>query len=206
VARFNEILVGRYNKALTKLFSIKGSAPAPQLASEIGPTIEIEQVPVELRFLTSVDSFATFLTNAGVAAVLSTIKFRNPVGSNVVAIFEKISFAIGTSAGVSIQMGTDQTDGGLLVALVSGNNLDPRSGRISSLILSRSVAAAPPSQTGIEQATVLSNTMYDFISYQNQEITLMPGRNLQLVMDTANITLATSFKWRERLLEESERQ
>jgi hypothetical protein len=206
MARFNEILVGRFSKGLTKLFSIKGPAPAPQAASEIAPTIELEQVSVENRFLISVDSFAFFLTQPAVVGVISTIKLRNPVGSNVVAVFEKINVATSVTDTITLQTGSDQTDGGTVVALVAGQNLDSRSGRTSSLLLSRSGAASPPSQVGIEQCNILSNTTYDFINYKNQEITLLPGRIIQVVETTVNNTLVTSWKWRERLLEESERQ
>jgi hypothetical protein len=206
MARYNEILVGRFNKALTKLFSIKGTAPAPQCSSEIAATIELEQVAKENRFLLSVDSYAVFLQQAGVAATLSTIKFRNPVGSNVVAIFEKISAFSGQADSVTLQQGTNQTDGATLTSLSTTNNMDPRSGRVSSLILSASGAAAPPSMVGYAIAPSSATQFADFIADQNQEILLLPGRSMQIVEGSANISLNTTWFWRERLLEESERQ
>jgi hypothetical protein len=206
MARFNEILVGRFNKALTKIFSIKGSAPAPQCSSEIAATIELEQVAIENRFLMSVDSYAVGLTQNGIAATISTIKFRNPVGSNVIAVFEKISAATSAADNIDVQEGTDQTNGGIVVSISTINNLDARSGRVSSLIMSTSAGAAPPSQVTLERVTVLTNVTYDFIVSQNQEIILSPGRCLQVLNTVPNLNLICSFKWRERLLEESERQ
>jgi hypothetical protein len=206
MARFNEILVGRFNKALTKLFSIKGAAPAPQCASEIAAIIEIDQVAIENRFLLSVDSFSVGLTNTATPAQLSLIKLRNPVGSNVIAIFEKITASAGASDFVDVQIGTDQTDG-TVVAIAGAQNLDSRSGRVSSLIFSRGLAAPPPQQTTVMRAGITTTPSYDFINYQNQEIILNPGRSIQVAMTTVvNSALGVTFKWRERLLEESERQ
>jgi hypothetical protein len=205
MARYNEILVGRFNRLLQKLLGLKGGPPAPQLASDIGPTFEIEQVAVENRYPLTVDSFQTTNTNTGVAAQFSTLKLRNPVGSNVIAVFEKITLATSSADTVTLQIGTDQTDGGLVIALVSANNLDTRSGRLSTLIFSRSQNAAPVSQVAIATVSATTGTNYDFIAYQNQEITLNPGRCIQLGSGTATLTISGSFKWRERLLEESER-
>lgn len=206
MARFNEILVGRYNKALTKLFSIKGSSPAPQCSSEIAAIIELEQPPVENRFLLSWDRFGTAVTQAAVAGQLSTVKLRNPVGSNVIAIFEKICFSTGAIDTVDVQMGTTQTDGAIIVPVIANNNFDSRSGRPSSLIFSASGAAAPVSQQTVWRATVLASTNVEVINGKNQEITLNPGKTIQVVMSTANLSINVSWFWRERLLEESERQ
>ncbi len=49
MALFNEILVGRYNRFLQRLLSMKGHPPAPQLASEIQPNFDVESVPAEIR-------------------------------------------------------------------------------------------------------------------------------------------------------------
>jgi hypothetical protein len=207
MARYNEILVGRFNKALTKIFSIKGSAPSPQCASEIAATIELEQVAKENRFLLSVDSYGMTIPNPAVGGVISNIKLRNPVGSNVMVVFEKIYAANDAVADtIDLQIGSDQTDGGTVVALVTSQNLDSRSGRVSSLIASRSGAASPPSQTLIARANVAASSGIDFILTRNQEITLNPGRIIQLVGFAVNRALTGTFFWRERLLEESERQ
>jgi hypothetical protein len=204
MARYNEILVGRYNRFIQKLLGLKGGPPSPQLASEIAATFEVEQISVENRYLLSLDSFGLGVTNAGVAGQLSTIKFRNPVGSNVIAIFEKISASTTTPDDVDVQIGTDQTNGATVSPISTLNNLDSRSGRVSSLILSLSAGAAPPSMATIFRGT-FSTPTYEFIVFDHQEVTLNPGRSIQLVSGTGNLNLKTTWKWRERLLEESER-
>jgi hypothetical protein len=205
MAIFNEILSGRYNRALQKLFAIKGSPPVRQLGGEVMPIVQIFY-GAENRYLETWDRFSVGISQPGVAAVLSTIKIRNPVGSNVMAVFEKIT---GSQNAVdfnfTLQAGTDQTDGATAVPMVSAQNLDSRSGRVSSLIFSRSGAAAPPSQVAWANISLLANTPYEFIGTDIQELTLNPGRSLQLVSTNVNQILNGTFVWRERLLEESER-
>jgi hypothetical protein len=204
MAIFNEILVGRYNRGLQKLCAIKGSPPVRQLSGEVGATIEIENCPIELRYLFTVDSFMTSVTQVGVAGQFSTIKLRNPVNSNIIAIFEKISVISTLADSPQVGMGTNQVDGATVVPIIGSNNLDARSGRVSSLIFSTSGAAAPPGQQLI--ATVGSGaTVQDVIASSNQEIILSPGRSIQVQAQVANQQLIVTYKWRERLLEESER-
>jgi hypothetical protein len=45
----------------------------------------------------------------------------------------------------------------------------------------------------------------DIILFENQEIPLLPGEFLQLISGALNQSIATSWFWRERILEESER-
>jgi len=205
MAIFNEILSGRFNRALQKLFAIKGSPPVRQLGGEVMPVVQIFY-GAENRFLETWDRFAFAIRNAAVAAVISTIKIRNPVGSNVIAIFEKIMVSAGSlDAQIQLQGGTDQTDGATPTPMVAVQNLDNRSNRVSTLIASRSGAAAPPSQVSYGITGLNANTPYDFVGTDIQELTLLPGRCLQLVTSVANTDIAGTFWWRERLLEESER-
>jgi hypothetical protein len=205
MARFNEILVGRYNRLIQKLFGMKGDASLFQFSTEMMAVLPMF-IGAENRYLEQWDRFAFSVQQAGVVGQLSTIKLRNPVGSNVIAVFEKINYAnSGGDADATLQMGTDQTDGGTSTPLVATNNLDSRSNRLSTLIASRSGAAAPVSQVAILSAGVSGNVTYDYIGTDIQEITLNPGRSIQLVASAANTTILGSFMWRERLLEESER-
>src|SRR5574337_1235867 len=41
MARFNEILTGRYSRALQRLFSMKGSAVSPILGTEFTPVVPL---------------------------------------------------------------------------------------------------------------------------------------------------------------------
>jgi hypothetical protein len=205
MARFNEILVGRYNRFIQKLFSMKGDASLFQFSTEMGASIVVFN-GAENRYLEQWDRFALGIQQLAVAAVPSTIKLRNPVGSNVIAVLEKIT---GSQNAVdfnfTLQSGTDQSDGATIVPLVAAQNLDSRSNRLSTLIASRSGAASPPSQVAWASVELLANTPYEFIGTDIQELTLNPGRCLQLVSSNVNQIMSATFIWRERLLEESER-
>jgi hypothetical protein len=205
MAIFNEILSGRYNRALQKLFAIKGSPPVRQLGGEIMPIVTIFY-GAENRYLENWDRFGISAQQSGVAAVLTTFKVRNPVGSNVIAVFEKIATEINAVDEITLQGGTDQTDGATILPTI-GANWDLRSQRLqgATLIFSRSGAAAPPSMVARARCQQVANTTYDFIATDVQEITLLPGASLQLVNTTPNTTSGATFWWRERLLEESER-
>jgi len=204
MARFNEILAGRYNRMLQKLLQLKGGPPSSQLASEVMPVLAFFN-GAENRYLEGWDRFGISAQQSGVAAVVTTFKIRNPVGSNVIAVFEKIATEINAADEITLQGGTDQTDGATILPTV-GANWDLRSQRLqgSTLIVSRSGAAAPPSMVARARCQQATNTTYDFIGTDVQEITLLPGASLQLVNTTANITSGATFWWRERALEESE--
>src|SRR5260370_42195617 len=90
MARFNEILIGRWNRYLQKLCSIKGGPPAPQLAYDITATLEIDQSAVESRFLLGWNRFGFGLQLAGAIGNPSQIRLRNPTGSGVIAVIESI--------------------------------------------------------------------------------------------------------------------
>src|SRR5258708_40367383 len=89
MARFNEILAGRYNRYLQKLFVLKGGPPSAQLASEVMPTFSFF-TGVENRYLAGWDRFGNSSSQAGVAAVTSGIRLRNPLGSGTIAVDENI--------------------------------------------------------------------------------------------------------------------
>src|SRR2546427_12501654 len=90
MARFNEINVGRYNRFLTRLFQMKGASAAPQLASEIQPSFQLF-AGIENRVLENWDRFSNAFNQAATPAVFSTLRFRNPAGSNAIAVFEKLA-------------------------------------------------------------------------------------------------------------------
>src|SRR6266852_4829039 len=96
VAKYNEILVGRYNRYLQKLLGMKGQAHAPQLSSEISVNLQLFN-GVETRYLEGWNRFSTSMNVAAVAALLSGAQLRNPAASNVILVIEKLFFAVGAA-------------------------------------------------------------------------------------------------------------
>ncbi len=204
MARYNEIQVGRYNRYLQKLLSMKGEVPAPQLGSEISTFIQLFH-GVENRYLEGWDRFANLITQGGIAAIFSAVRMRNPSGSNVIAVFEKLSVFAGGTMLVDLQRATTTLDLSSIVVNPPGQNLDSRARPFQTLIASRSAAVAPFGLNQIQQQFIPTNPSVDFILTVNSEIPLLPGDAIQFIGETAAVNLTANFLWRERFLEDSER-
>jgi hypothetical protein len=202
MAKYNEILVGRFNNALKKFFSMKGPAPAPQVAGEIGATIPLF-FGVENRFLEEWTRFASFNAQAGVAATFASLRLRNPTGSNVIVVVEKIAVAFTVVDIVSTFLGP--LTGDLATIIATATRLDARGRPAGSAVLSQGTPAAI-NTTNIWAADGAPNVTIDEVLDENQEITVLPGDVIQIQSQTANTLLRASIMWRERFLEESERQ
>lgn len=206
MAVYNEILAGRFNRALQKLTSIKGSPPVRTLGSEILPVFPMFW-GVENRYLESWDRFGAYVNQPAVAANFSQVRMRNPAGSNIVAVFEKITwFDANLSPEIDIlamQVGPDLGQLATGVALTA-NRFDNRGRPQPTLLMSRTAAAQP---SAIQLAVTVAGPagVYDIIVYENQEIPLLPGDCLTIGNSGTNTSLNVNFWWRERFLEDSER-
>jgi len=200
----NEINVGRYNRFLQKLLSMKGKPPAPQLASEISTSISFFS-GVENRYLESWDRFAAAFFLAAVAANQDGVRIRNPVGSNVILVLERIELSELLSDNVGLALGTATTD---LAVTSTGGSIDFRGRPLPSAITStQTTTPTIPALTGaftLARPFIAANTPYFFVYDENQEINLGPGQALQINTNTVNQGLSVALLWRERALEESE--
>jgi hypothetical protein len=211
MAKFNEILVGRYNRYLQKLLAIKGGPPSSQLATEVGVQIQLFH-GVETHYLEGWNIFATAFTIPGVANIPGAFRFRNPGGSNIVAVFERISFFNGGAAADSPELQQQTTTADLPTAFAPpGGPLDKRSSAggspiVSNLVISSSGATGPALQRMYKLAIPVNQTA-DFIITDIQEWPLLPGDALQVQSGNAGVTqnVVISARWRERFLEDSER-
>ncbi|SRR6266481_1767650 len=203
MARFNEILAGRYNRYLQKLFQLKGGPPASQLASEVMPVYPFF-AGRENRFLEGWSTFGIQRGVAGVAAVAGAMRIRNPVGSNLIAVFEKITYAVSVNDQPSLQL--QATTGDLITPFtIIPTRWDARQGQVSSsLVLSDSSGGSVIALQVKMLIFMLANTTYDFITTDVCELPLLPGDAIQLQSGTANTTFFVSWLWRERQLEDSE--
>src|SRR5215472_15093243 len=142
MALYNEILSGRFNRAIQKYLGIKGGPPAAQLASDIAFTWEFP-LGNEFRIL---ESWAIFMTTANMTApgVGNRVGFRlrNPAASNVVTVLQKVTYAniVGTVDGPFATFQTIATD--LNVAAGAPRSLDKRFIGNSAMIRSQQNNAA----------------------------------------------------------------
>jgi len=122
MARFNEILTGRHNRLLQKLFSMKGGPPAPQLASEITASVPLFH-GAENRYLESWERFGIGSQVAALAANNDVARLRNPAGSNVIAVIEKLQFTNSLADTLTLEQGVQAADA---TTPVVATRLDPR--------------------------------------------------------------------------------
>lgn len=200
MAIYNEILVGRYARMLQKLFSMKGMAPVKQLAGEITPNISVFS-GVENRYLEGWETFSILIGQAAVAAQVGVVRLRNPVANNVIAVLIRVScFTSLVADTYDLNSVTTAAD---LSATTTGRRLDAR-GRLASACMASSTTQAAP-VAGVIRVNTPANTSADFIWTDVQEIPLLPGDAIDIHGNTVNTFFATSFMWRERFLEDSER-
>ena len=206
MTRFNEILIGRWNRGIQKLTGMKGEAPAPQLATEVMPTIQIP-LGAEFRYLESWDRFGAALQATGGAGQTAGIRLRNPAGSNVVAVIESLLVSTSSGAAQQFRLGIASTAVDLTSVVAStGNQIDPR-GRASTALIgstTTNLTVTGPDIYIIELPTAVG-TNVNFIVTDNQELPLLPGMAMTVEGFTPAGNVITGWLWRERFLEESER-
>ncbi len=198
---FNEILVGRWNQLLTKMFSMKGGAPAPQLEPAVRPVFSIvsEEDP-DLHYVRGESLCSAVLDVPGVAANQSIMQLRNPPGSGVLAIVERAIVALG--AGSNIAAGVQASAFLLPILPVPGAVIfrDTRSrGTPTCTIRGQNGVAGFPAPSIFN---VFANTPP--FTIQPVEVILAPGFEFTVYCTGNNIELLGAIHWRERPLEASE--
>ncbi len=216
MAIFNEILEGRFNRALQKLFAIKSNAPVRQLGGEIMPVFSVFN-GVENRFLEGWNLFAQSTTQAaGGAGVPSSVRLRNPVTSNVVAVVTRISVHIGVVVDNAVVLygGRQPADQGGPIAAVM---VDPRSGvtaKSNCIVSQANTVGGSAFGTAMLQRSFTAvvgagshQPDQEYIAKDEDLLPLLPGDAYQVETTAANANvLVVGWWWRERPMTESERQ
>ena len=205
MARFNEILTGRHNRLFQKLFSMKGGPPAPQLSTEVQPNFDIEDTPIELRFLKGEYIYGVSVAAAVVAAQFSFFQLRNPPTSGVIAIVESIyMFNISGPQQYVIQFGQPGANDASVSLTRS------RDGR--QLAKSSTIASVGNTTVGTQIGTSIAqlgvngaNVTERFPNFKEGSLVLTPGDEVRVITLIAATQDFYSFLWRERLLEDSEK-
>lgn len=205
MAKFNEILVGRFNRFLQRFLSMKGGPPSAQLSTEIASQFTLDDAGnLENRFLAGWRSYGFNATvAAGGAGTFAQVRLRNPAASGVIVVVEKIIFS-NNAGGVTAPLINRGPAGTVdLAATFTGAIRDLRMGpAASSSILSTGVPVTIPGAT-LWTGVSLVNTSIDAILDEHQEIVVAPNDVLTMSLQ-ANSALTVSLFWRERTLEEGE--
>jgi hypothetical protein len=203
MSRYNEILVGRYNRFIQKLLGMKGPATMPQVAGELQPVLPFFN-GAENRYLEGWDRFAMeFLVAAGGAGNRSVIEIRVPSGSNVICVVEKITI-VSVNENPFITQTTINTD---LATIQTMRRLDARTQRVKSTTVASSdnsaAATAPGGQ--IYACNSAASGTVDVILNPIHEIPILPGDAIFIAPSSTNVALTASIWYRERFLEDGER-
>jgi len=209
VAVYNEILAGRFNRAVQKLLSMKG----PTTLVAVSPDMRMIHpflTGAENRYLEGWDLLGSF-TNipAGGAGNVQVARLRNPVNSGMIAVIMRAQWVetLATSAGAQISLvysrGPVTTDQATAVGVM---NVDTRSRPASTCIFSVTTAApvALPGVQNLQMAATAANTSVDLL-FPGIEFPLLPGAAFELRSGNQNTPCLVGLFWRERPLEESEK-
>jgi hypothetical protein len=203
MAQLNEILVGRFNRGLQKIFGIKGRPPVSTLAPEIMP---VHNIPngVESRYLETWNRYSHAFQLFPGAAATGVARFLNPTGSGTIAVFERILYGNGAALSqLQVTYGTGLPN--LPTLAPTAVSLDGRNTASSNVLYSSSVAS-PAAGPPIILAPIANNQVIELLNPdENCEIALPPGFALSLTNLGPNIQFFWTVFWRERFLEEGER-
>lgn len=201
MAKYNEILTGRHNSFVRRLFGMKAGAPAPQVSSEISVSHPIFHGR-ENRFIEDWKVYGVFATQNAVAANNSRFLLRNPATSGVVAVVEL--WTITTNAAVTVEMQYGQ---GLTVDLATVLAARAMDGRIKNNPCCKFSFAADVAGGQIGQ-TVWAQTLNGSVTLPltaDTHVCLTPGDEIVIQNDTVNSAMSLALWWRERPLDEGER-
>jgi hypothetical protein len=207
MARFNEILVGRFNRALQKTFGIKGGPPSPQVSTEIQPNVNMLW-GAETQYLEGWQNYAAFASQAaGVAGSRSSFRIDNPKGSNVLAVIEKILLQGQPAVGDAPFLAYSIISAGDLANTVITTNtgLDQRGPQSPQLRVTSQSIVAGTVGVPIYGANLAANANIDIILTEHQELPLLPNSSYTVYCAALNQALSGVIWWRERPLEDSER-
>src|SRR5260370_32085523 len=201
MANFNEILEGRFNRGLQKLFAIKGGPPVRQLGGEIMPVHPLRS-GVENLWLEGWNRFVAFTDlTSGVGQIVG-VRMRNPIGSNGMGVLEGLWSLNVTPASrhrFQLSYGAAQADllGGTFAAFI----VDSRAGIGLSSTISFSFAANATTLTTVLSRAAPVNTDVIWIDDAGKELTILPGESIQISQENpADGRTIVSSLWRERLL------
>ncbi len=206
MAVYNEIQVGRFNRFLQKLLSMKGPASMNTLAPELMPVLPLQR-GLEDLLLEGFERFGILIEPAAPGVANNAgVRLRNPAGSNVIAVIESVTIAPSVNDIIRISFGKTNVDLALPI-VQSGNNFDGRGRPQSTLSLSvTSASTALSAGTNIGYMQLAAAINGEWIQDASQGVTLTPGWAISFSWNSTNAAGGEfGCKWRERALEDSER-
>lgn len=204
MAKYNEILTGRHNRFVQKLFGMKGAAPASQLSGDVQMVHPFFHGS-ENRLLESWSLWGVTKNIAANAANVDTFQLRMPVGTNVIAVLEKLTVAC-VQSGIEVVTGVKQQAADLATVTTSvtrDTRQLPTTGS-TAIASSTNVTVPGPNAFADLLAGPGGGLNVDLSMDDDQQVVISPGFCLQVQELVANVNMIVTCWWRERALEESE--
>ncbi len=201
MALYNEILAGRFNERLIKLFGMKQQAPAPQVAGEVAPVIDVSAIAPEDRSLGGEQLWHGMAYVGAAALQYQGVQLVNPSGSNLLGVCDRI--IVGTSAQGTVNFGLFS---GEAPGLVSTDKW-PRDGRLQLGYYAYTTAIRIVGSDNFAVPAVKGGAAYLAAGLSliiDGPWVVTPGTRLWIAAGAQNVSVLASFFWRQRAMLESE--
>lgn len=203
----SKIEIGRFAERLRRSLGMAGVVEvAQELAPEISPVIVVEDNSADQQFLQGVRLCCTGAVQPAVVGVNTLFRFRNPVGSGVLAVFNQVMMSPTVTSTLLCGYGVAQVD--LPTAAATGlrdRRWERGTPSSTTIIGSRANNVAIAFSTAIFAVRVSAN----FPIIYNEPLILLPGETLEMGTTGLNLEIHLGNTWTERalpLLETSQEQ
>lgn len=192
------------NRFVEKYLNVKGGPTVVDFSHQVQLQLPV-LIGVEERYHQGWSRFAGTFGITGGAGQNAGAELHNPLGSNTIAVIERLSFSSNAAALVQFSVTFQAGPAGIadLTTAQTPTNLDGRSTAGSSMVFSTSTNTVGFARTLFRGAQV-NGIETQMIVTHDQEITLIPG-SAALILDLTVADIGFfHFMWRERPLESSE--
>lgn len=193
-----KIEVGRFSELMRRYLSMAGVVQVTEeLAPEISSVFILESERPEWEFLKGSKLCTSQISVTSVAAVQATGRIRNPVGSGVMAIIDKLNFSVDGNAVVICYRLETAVDLGFIVATMCRDTRFPAL-NVSALIASQD-------NVGTAGDFFFHSHLLALTSLQLElPVVLLPGFAIDINCETNATSLRGNVHWIERRLGEME--
>jgi len=194
-----EIQQGRYDRLLRRVADLKGpGSKVNDVLEELFPTLDVENVPSELLFLSGWRLFIGGGQFVSAVGERQHVQLFNPADSGMLIVLEDIYLSSGNATAMSLLPTLTQ----FVSQPGGGNARDTRAGLPNSVgiigELSSPAAFSPDAVVRISPGLTLK------LAPQNDIAVLAPGTGFNVSEEATAIQLQFVFFWRERVAEASE--
>lgn len=160
MALFNEVLVGRQQNLLTRLFQMVGASPAPVLSPEIQPGLDVGTRQDELDALQGIRHARCALVQFGDGALFPRVGLQNLTGSGLLVIIYQVELTL-VAAATTVIFGMERRSTALTPSPSNGGNrhTDYRNDRSTNYSLGDSLGPSGRAGGSVDQLGVNSTVM-----------------------------------------------